>query len=122
MTGRHRAVVYLIAATVGGAQYWLFGHFLRAESEAGPSLMPLLSVGFLTLGCMLVAFWLMAPLPKRSRWRRALRASVAIFGGIGGLLSETGFDTAVWFAFGAGAVAVILSFVAFRSESEPRPT
>ena len=122
MTRRHRVVISVMAATVGGALYWIFFNFLRLDPAVQQSLMPIMSLGFLTLGCALVAFWLTASLPKKSRWRGAIRASVAIFAGIGGLLSETGFDTAVWLAFGAGAVAVILSFVAFRSESKPRPT
>lgn len=117
MTRRQRAVLYIGAAALGAAHYWIFSYFLRLDAGVRRSLMTAGSLVFLIVGWVLVAFWASAPLPKRTRWRRAMRSGVVgVFAGIGGLLSEAGFETGTWAAIAAAFIAIILSWLPFGSE------
>src|SRR5712692_1309335 len=109
MTRGERVVLYLLAAALGAAHYWIFSYFLRLESSVQRSLWTAASLGFLIIGWVAVAFWASAPLPGRIRWRRALRSSVMILAGVGGLLEEGGFRSGAWVAILFAVAAILVS-------------
>jgi hypothetical protein len=116
MTRGQRVALYVLAAVLGAAHYWIFSYFLRLESTVQRSLWTAASLGFLIVGWVAVAFWASSPLPARIRWRKALRSSVIILAGIGGLLEEGGFRTGAWASIFFAVAVILVSNTFLRSQ------
>ena len=116
MTRGQRAALYVLAAGVAAAHYWIFSYFLGLEASVQRSLWTAGSLALLIIGWVAVAFWGSVALPRRTRWRGAVKSSVMILAGTGGLLEEGGFPRGMWATILFAVVAIVISEVFLRSK------
>lgn len=115
MTVGARAGLYVLAAVLGAANYWILEYFVTLETTVQRSVWTAASLGFLLVGWIAVAFWASAHLPSRLRWRGIVRSSVMILAGTAGLLDQGGFASAVWVAISLAFIAILISELFLRS-------
>ncbi len=116
MTNQKLITLLVISLVVGVAQCWALYYFLGLELAERRSMTVAISFfGIIAGWPPLAAFYAMAPVSKKTRWRGMMRSLISIFGGTAGLSAEARSVAWTGISLGGVFVTVLLSFLPFTS-------
>jgi hypothetical protein len=115
MTNQRRIAIVIGSLIFSGAQFVAFSYVLRLEFSMRRSILVAISLLGFVLGWSGVAFWILAPVSKKRRWRGIMTAMTAIFGGAAMLCAEAESGTWMWVSISGALLAAFLSFFPITS-------
>jgi hypothetical protein len=117
MTKQKLITLFVISLAVGSAQCWALSYFLGVNVADRWSVIVPASFLCIIIGWPMIAFYVMAPVSNRTRWRGLMRSFISIFGGMAGLSAVVRSSTWASISLVGVFVTVLLSFVPFRSNN-----